>query len=383
MFCMDPEKKNIVARILELATGVMAVTTVVLLSSVAGLNAYLAYQPSALEAQAINISLQEASTSSAVSGETPCQQEIAGAAARGYPDAEVVLPGQNNTQFQNQCVAAVLNGAVSTALSTSSPDSYMCVGESARISVNTSGTVTETAVPDVTVPAGTCTVIACTSYGTTGQSGCVAAESINSLNDPIIESSSGAIQIATVSPDSKVFDLSLNADESPAMNSLSPVQNFFPQQYQTTGTTSGGLPSIGEDQAVASEPPEIPQPPAQAPMPIEATSTATASTTSSVATSSPPTPILQPVPATNNVAPPTQIPGSSGASIPSELPTAQFNNNSQATTSTVENATTETPPVAETTSTGLLGQFTGAIQSGSATLLNKIFSLIGLAPVGQ
>jgi hypothetical protein len=50
---MEPEEKGLFVRILELATGITAITTVVVLSSVAGMNAYLAYQPSTLEAQVV------------------------------------------------------------------------------------------------------------------------------------------------------------------------------------------------------------------------------------------------------------------------------------------------------------------------------------------
>lgn len=50
---MEPEEKSLAVRIIGLATGITAVTTAVVLSSVAGMSAYLAYQPSALEAQAI------------------------------------------------------------------------------------------------------------------------------------------------------------------------------------------------------------------------------------------------------------------------------------------------------------------------------------------
>ncbi|HEV3245521.1 MAG TPA: hypothetical protein VG102_04130 [Candidatus Paceibacterota bacterium] len=54
---MEPEEKSLVIRILEIATGITAVTTVVILSSVAGMDAYLAYQPSALQAQVVNVAI--------------------------------------------------------------------------------------------------------------------------------------------------------------------------------------------------------------------------------------------------------------------------------------------------------------------------------------
>lgn len=52
---MNPEEKGVFVRILSLATGITAITTVLVLSSVVGMNAYLAYQPSSLEAQVIEV----------------------------------------------------------------------------------------------------------------------------------------------------------------------------------------------------------------------------------------------------------------------------------------------------------------------------------------
>ncbi|MDR3571373.1 MAG: hypothetical protein P4L81_04195 [Candidatus Pacebacteria bacterium] len=59
---MEPEKKSALARILEIATGIMAVTTVVILSSVAGMRAYIAYQPESLAAQAVAAELAQSTS---------------------------------------------------------------------------------------------------------------------------------------------------------------------------------------------------------------------------------------------------------------------------------------------------------------------------------
>ncbi len=101
---MDPEEKGVFVRILGLATGITAITTVLVLSSVAGMNAYLAYQPSSLEAQAI--AAQSTSVTSGTAS-AACQQEIATAAARGFPDTQSIITDQSSLQFEDQCVAAV------------------------------------------------------------------------------------------------------------------------------------------------------------------------------------------------------------------------------------------------------------------------------------
>lgn len=62
---MEDERKHLVVRLLELAIGITAIVAVVIFASVTGMSAYLAYQPSALEAQAVNIATSSAATTSA------------------------------------------------------------------------------------------------------------------------------------------------------------------------------------------------------------------------------------------------------------------------------------------------------------------------------
>lgn len=53
-YIVEPKEKHVFFRAIEAATATLAVGTVVVLSSVAGAKAYLAFEPSALEAQAIS-----------------------------------------------------------------------------------------------------------------------------------------------------------------------------------------------------------------------------------------------------------------------------------------------------------------------------------------
>lgn len=54
---MQFDEKDLPVRVIELATGTVAVVAVLVFASVVGINAYLTYQPSALEAQVVNVTL--------------------------------------------------------------------------------------------------------------------------------------------------------------------------------------------------------------------------------------------------------------------------------------------------------------------------------------
>lgn len=93
-----------------------------------------------------------------------CQQQKNLAAARGRPDISNVFDDPAGAILKDTCVAAVINPAV-TFPNPKLPQSYMCVGKRARISVTLAGLITNTNVPDPSVPAGKCVTTACTNYG--------------------------------------------------------------------------------------------------------------------------------------------------------------------------------------------------------------------------
>ena len=139
-------KKSLPIRTLEAATGTIALATLALFASVIGVNAYLLYQPAALEAQAgaIELSAQQAPVGSG-SESSACQQAKAAAAARGHGDGESsIINDQSDANFQDQCVAAVLNPA-GVDLNPADPNSYVCVGKSAKVNVNAAGLISDTA----------------------------------------------------------------------------------------------------------------------------------------------------------------------------------------------------------------------------------------------
>ena|GEM_PF-3023231 len=214
---MDPEQKSPFVRILETATGTIGFAAVVIVASVIGANAYLLYAPSAEEAQvvsAVDAPVTPATASAA------CQKQIAEAAARGTPDVQSTITDQSTLQFEDQCVAAVLNPAV-TGLGPNNPGSYMCVGKSAKVTVAGVGTVTETSVPDPAVPAGTCATVACSAPAADGTSNCFAANNVTTLNGSTIENDLAQVQSSAVTPDSGISSLTLNADGSIAGESSS------------------------------------------------------------------------------------------------------------------------------------------------------------------
>ena len=72
---MDADEKHVLIPILQVASGIIGVTGAVILSSIAGIDAYRIYAPASLQAQAVNITLP-----------TP---------APAYADIPAQLPGQN------------------------------------------------------------------------------------------------------------------------------------------------------------------------------------------------------------------------------------------------------------------------------------------------
>lgn len=262
---MDPEEKNLFARVLGLATSSVVIVTLVVLSSVAGTSAYLAFQPANLEASAIVAATASASSTSA------CEEEITTAAARGTPDTETIVTGESSSQFEDTCVDAILISSA-TSLSPNASASYKCVGKSANVSVSDGGTITETAVPDPAVPAGTCSITACTSPGANGQSNCISTNTATSLSGASIQSALNAepnalssdqgITSFTMNSDGSIVDTSGTANSIPASGLT--AQNLQSSQAQTPGGSvdSNGPTAIGETQAVLAQPPQTPQQPA-------------------------------------------------------------------------------------------------------------------------
>jgi hypothetical protein len=207
---VDPEERSLFARILDTATGTIGLVALVVVASAIGGNAYLLYAPNAQQAQAVSAVDAPVTTGTASAA---CQKEIATAAARGTPDVQSTITDQSSLQFEDQCVAAVLNPAV-TGLGPNNPGSYMCVGKSAKVTVVGVGVVTETAVPDPAVPAGTCATVACSALSPDGTSNCFAASNVTNLNGNTVESDLAEVQSSAVSPDSGISSLTLNADGS-------------------------------------------------------------------------------------------------------------------------------------------------------------------------
>ncbi len=122
-------------------------------------------------------------------------------------------------------------------------------------------------MPDPAVPAGTCTAVACTSYGSGGQS-CIAANNLTSLNGTTIQGYLTSAQNATLSADQNITSFTLNADGSIASQSgntagvlqssvgdqgLSANSASLVQSAPQSTSLSGGTPAIGEEEAVGTE----------------------------------------------------------------------------------------------------------------------------------
>ena len=116
----------------------------------------------------------------------PASQDIAAvctlqknlAASRGRPDISNIFDNPTGVVLKDPCVAAVINPAVARP-NPKDPNSYMCVGKRARISITLAGLLTNTNVPDATVPAGKCETTSCSDYG--GGASCFAANEPTSL----------------------------------------------------------------------------------------------------------------------------------------------------------------------------------------------------------
>jgi len=89
-----------------------------------------------------------------------CEQEKQLAASHAHPDVSNVVDNTKTTLVKDSCVAAILNPALAHT-SPANPQSYICVGKRARISITPAGLLSDTNVPDPTVPAGTCATTAC------------------------------------------------------------------------------------------------------------------------------------------------------------------------------------------------------------------------------
>ena len=394
-------------KLISYATGITAVTALVIVSSVAGANAYLAFQPSALEAQAINISAQDAPVTSTTES-VACQQEIAAAATRGTPDVESVITDQSSLQFEDQCVAAVLNPAVTT-LGPTNPGSYMCVGKSAKLNVSVGGLITETATPDAAVPAGTCTAVACSSASASGQSNCFAADNLTSLTGSSVQQDLTAAQTAELSPDSGITSFTLNADgsiasesanttdvlssgvgdENLAGNSVSLDQGATSQAI--SAQTSGGVPSLGETQAVGAQPPEVTEVEATPPeSPAPETSDVAANPTVPSTAGTP-----DAAPAASDASAPTQASASTGDTAPAQI-TNTGSNGPQATESTItysQNPTADLPSAdtpANVAPTGtsapsenVFERFATTVQADTVNAFNDVRGFFGLSPIGE
>lgn len=272
---MEPEERSLFARLIGLTTAITAVVTAVVLASVAGSSAYLAFQPSSLEAQALAAESAQLSTSPTVTTASACQQEIATAAARGTPDTQFSITDQSSLTFQDTCVAAVLSPSAAS-LGPNNPGSYMCVGKNSTVNIVGAGVISETAVPNRAVPAGTCIAVACGTPGVGGASSCIAANNLTSLTGTNIQSmlstapsavtSDQGITSFTMNADGDIVDSSGNAssildsglgDQGLAGNSVS-LDQSAQAQTSIANSGSGDPTSIGETQAVSAQPSEVP-----------------------------------------------------------------------------------------------------------------------------
>jgi hypothetical protein len=107
-----------------------------------------------------------------------CTQQKNLAASRGRPDISNVFDNPTGVVLKDTCVAAVINPAVAHP-NPKDPNTYMCVGKRARINITLAGLLTNTNVPDATVPAGKCETTSCSDSG--GGLSCFAANEPTSL----------------------------------------------------------------------------------------------------------------------------------------------------------------------------------------------------------
>ncbi|MDR3571587.1 MAG: hypothetical protein P4L81_05355 [Candidatus Pacebacteria bacterium] len=206
-----------------------------------------------------SISAQDAPVTSA-SEATACQQEIATAASRGYPDTQSIIIDQGTLQFEDHCVAAVFNPAAAS-LGPHNPGSYMCVGKSAKVIVSSIGVITEAATPDPAVPAGSCLASACDAPG---GSGCMAATNVTSPNSAFESSMPSAP--TSVTPDQGITDVSVNSDAGIASQSGNSVTSF----QSDVGSVSGETSAMGEAQPVSwTQPSETFTSPAESPASVQ------------------------------------------------------------------------------------------------------------------
>ncbi|HUO50509.1 MAG TPA: hypothetical protein VMU25_03035 [Candidatus Paceibacterota bacterium] len=148
-----------------------------------------------------------------------CLKEKNAAAARGFSDTKSVISDQTGLQFQDSCVTAILNPTGGT-LNPKDPNSYICVGKRATVNVAANSLITESAVPDPSVPAGTCAAIACSAYDIHNQSSCFAANNLTTLNGQTINNGISAAQSPSITADQGISTFTLNdngtiAAESP------------------------------------------------------------------------------------------------------------------------------------------------------------------------
>ena len=69
-------------RILELATGLVALTTILVLSSVTGMRAYMAFRPESFQAQVVNVTFPEEVSTSTLPIDTASSSVSSGAQVR-------------------------------------------------------------------------------------------------------------------------------------------------------------------------------------------------------------------------------------------------------------------------------------------------------------
>ena len=161
----------------------------VMISGVPDISNVVAYQPRSLAAQAADAAVQAApivhtaQTASAV--QSNCEKEKQAAAKRGSSD-EAATSTADNANLSDTCVAAVI---ISPNLNPTDPNSYRCIGKSARVTISGTGLISNANVPDPNVPAGDCLVSAC-QPSSIGDAQCSPAKQITGLNASLISSGS-------------------------------------------------------------------------------------------------------------------------------------------------------------------------------------------------
>ncbi len=384
---MEPEKKNLFVRVLELATGITATTTVVVLSSVVGLTAYETYQPSALGAQTITAASAAVNSTTAPAA---CQQEIATAAARGFPDTQSVITS-TGINFEDHCVAAVLNPAV-TGLGPNNPGSYMCVGKTSKVTVTGVGLITETSVPNASIPAGTCIAVACGPADAGGLSGCIAANNLTSISGSNITADLNASQ-AALAPDQGITSFTMDSQGSivsesgntaQVLDSSANVQDLSGNAASLENTAPTEVPAAG------SAPTSVTEPGTAVTQPTETVDTLTQTQPANQASAEVTTaPMQTNVPAATNVTPPESLPGATETNVSTQLPDPNLNG-PQATTPTlsnnggdaqtlIDNATQNSPDINAPQTTW--EKFTTALDNGATNVINDVRSWMGLGPI--